>query len=84
LKRYDPGGADLRRLRERLSVLALSRTRVLGQLSAATEANYRAMLERAVAALDAEAEELTTRAAAPDLRTDAGAAAAPHPATRSS
>jgi hypothetical protein len=43
---------------------------VVGQLSAATEVNYRAMLERAVAALDAEAEELTRKAVAPFLVTN--------------
>ena len=36
-----------------------------GQLSAATEPNYRAMLERALAALDAEAEGLAKQAARP-------------------
>lgn len=36
-----------------------------GQLSAATEPNYRMMLERALAALDAEAEGLAKQAAGP-------------------
>lgn len=79
MKRDDRGLTDSRHTRERLQSLALSRARVTWQLSAATAANHRAMLERALAAIDAEAEGLTKQAAGPDTGTAARIdGAAPH------
>ena len=83
MKRHDADAADSRALRERLESLALSRARVIGQLSAATEPYHRHVLERALASLDAEAEELKRAAAGPDTGTREGAGPALPDATGS-
>ena len=83
LGKDDPNVKGSRQIRERLQILALSRARVVEQLSAAIEPHYRVMLERTVAVLDAEAEALSNQAAAPDTGTDGRAVEAPAHVTRS-
>ncbi len=54
---YDPS-PEVRARRERLETLRLSHARALEQLKRATTPAHRAMLERAVAALETEMDEL--------------------------
>jgi hypothetical protein len=54
---YDPSPA-VRARRERLETLRLSHARALEQLKRATTPAHRAMLERALSALEAEMAEL--------------------------